>query len=197
MDGKRKLLILKLDLIDSMREIDAIRQAVAQKAAGLVEVRAVGCEKPEDIITAVADDQPDWVHIVGRSNDEALIFSGGKSGESQFDRIRLLKHLRRAVPGLALLTLNSKLDNRDLGNMGQLRTVIGMQDGYNPLASRQFMPRFYANICLGMPLAPAAKTAIEGMQPEVVQHGGMPSMCFSRSIDPETFLFLPRETAVN
>lgn len=197
MDAKRNLLILTMDLLDSMRETDKIKQAIAQTAADLVEVRVADCKKPADIMAAVADGQPDWVHIVGRSNDKELIFSGGSNAESQCDRIRLVKNLRRAVPGLALLTLNSKLDNRDLGNMGQLRTVIGMQDGYNPLASRQFMPRFYANICLGMPLAPAAKTAIEGMQPEVLQHGGMPSMCFSRSIDPETFLFLPRETAVN
>lgn len=197
MDAKRNLLIIKMDLLDEMWEVDTIQKIVAQKAAGLVEVRVADCERPEDIIAAVIDSKPDWVHIVGRSNDDELIFPGGKNAESTCDRIHLLKNLREAAPSLTLLTLNSKLDSRDLGNMGRLHAMIGMENGYNPLASRQLMPRFYANICSGMPLAPAAKAAIEEMQAEVIQHGGMPSMCFSHSIDPETFVFLPRETVIN
>ncbi|EGO61949.1 hypothetical protein [Acetonema longum] len=197
MDAKRNLLILKLDLLDNMREFDTIRQAVAQVAAGLVTVSAAGCEQPEDVIAAVTDGKPDWVHIIGRSNDKQLIFSGGKKAESKCDRIQLVKNLRGATPALQLITLNSKLDNRDLRNMGRLYVMIGMENGYNPIASRMFMPRFYANICSGMPLAPAAKAAIEDTQQEVVQHGGIPSMCFSRIIDPETFTFLPRETVMN
>ncbi|HWR07616.1 hypothetical protein [Sporomusa sp.] len=197
MEAKRKLLIMKMDLLDDMREIDAIQKAVAQKAVGLVEVSVVDCEQPEDILAAATANKPNWVHIVGRSNDKKLIFSGGKNAESQVDRIRLVKNLREAAPTLTLLTLNSKLNNRDLGNMGQLYAMIGMENGYNPLASRLFMPRFYVNICAGMPLALAAKAAIEGMQQEVVQHGGIPSMCFSHTIDPETFTLLPRETVMN
>jgi len=197
MDAKRNLLILKMDLLDNMREIDAIKQAVAQAVAGLVTVSAIDCEQPADIITAATVSKPDWVHIVGRSNDKKLIFSGGKNAESKCDRISLVKNLREAAPALTLLTLNSKLDNRDLGNMGQLYAIIGMENGYNPLASRLFMPRFYANICLSMPLALAAKTAMDDMQQEVVAHGGIPSMCFSHTIDPEIFTLLPRETAMN
>ena len=197
MDTKLTLLILQMDLLDNMREIDTIRQMVAQQAAGLVEVSVADCEQPEDILAAAGANKPDWVHIVGRSNDNELIFSGGKNGESKCDRIQLLENLCEAAPSLTLLTLNSKLDMRDLGNMSQLRAMIGMENGYNPLASRLFMPRFYANICAGMPLVPAAKAAIEGMQAEVVQHGGMPSVCFSHGIDPETFIFLPRETVMN
>ena len=197
MDAKRKLLILKMDLLDRMREIDTVKQAVLQTAAGLVEVSVVDCEQPEDILDAAADGKPDWVHIVGRTNDQQLIFSGDKQEDCKIDRIHLVKNLCEKAPSLTLLTLNSKLDNRDLENMGQLYAMIGMENGYNPLASRLFMPRFYANICSGMPLAPATKAAIEGMQAEVLRHGGMPSMCFSHIIDPETFIFLPRENVVN
>lgn len=197
MKAKRKLLILKMDTLDQMQEIDTVKQAITQTAAGLVAVSVVDCKKPEDIIAAVTAAKPDWVHIVGRSDDQKLIFSGGSGTESFCDRLSLVKSLREAAPALILLTLNSKLDNRDLSNMGQMQAMIGMENGYNPLASRLFMPRFYANICQGMPLALAAKAAIDDMQSEVVQHGGMPSMCFSHSINPEQFAFLPREAAIN
>ena len=197
MKAKRKLLIVKTDLLDQMQEIDTIKQVIAQTAAGLVAVSVAECGQPEDIVAAVTAAKPDWVHIVGRSDDQKLIFSGGSGTERSCDRLSLVKSLREAAPALTLLTLNSKLDNRDLSNMGQLQAIIGMENGYNPLASRLFMPRFYVNICQGMPLALAAKAAIDDMQSEVVQHGGMPSMCFSHSIDPEQFAFLPREAAFN
>ncbi len=197
MDAIRKLLILKLDLRDEMREVDTLRQIVAQTAAGLVSVQVADCEQPEAMIAAVTDGKPDWVHIVGRSDDQQLIFAGGKQENQKIDRIHLVRNLRETAPTLTLITLNSKLDNRDLGNMGQLYAMLGMEQGYNPLASRLFMPRFYANICSGLPLAFAAKAAMEAMQQEVVQHGGIPSMCFSHTIDPETFAFLPRETVMN
>lgn len=197
MDATRKLLILKLELRDEMREVDTLRQVVVQTAPGLVTVQVADCEQPAAMIAAAADGKPDWVHIIGRSNDNQLLFSGGKRPEGHADRLTVVKHLREAAPKLRLITLNSKLDKRDLGNMGQLYAMIGMENGYNPIASRLFMPRFYANICSGMPLALAAKAAIEDMQQEVVQHGGVPSMCFSHTIDPETFTFLPRETVMN
>ena len=88
MDAKRNLLILKMDLLDRMREIDTVKQAVLQTAAGLVEVSVVDCEQPEDIIDAAADGKPDWVHIVGRTNDQQLIFSGDKQEDCKIDRIR-------------------------------------------------------------------------------------------------------------
>lgn len=197
MDAIRKLLILKLDLRDEMREVDTLRQIVAQTAPGLVSVQVADCEQPAAMLAAAADGKPDWVHIVGRSDDNQLLFSGGKPAKSQADRLTVVKHLCEAAPNLRLMTLNSKLDDRDLGNMGQLYAMLGMEQGYNPLASRLFMPRFYANICSGLPLASAAQAAMAAMQQEVVQHGGIPSLCFSHTIDPETFAFLPRKTVMN
>ncbi|WP_196592655.1 hypothetical protein [Pectinatus sottacetonis] len=191
MDGQRKLLIIKMDALDELHEADKVAQVVGQAGAGRVVAHTVVCEQPAEAIAAAETIMPDWIHLIGRSDKHQLIFSRGEEITGQCSRISLLKKLREAAVPLTLVTLNSKLDDSDLGNMGRLYAVIGMEKGYNPVASRLFMPRFYDNICRGQTLSDAATIAIENMQQEVVQHGGMPSLCFNHIINPETFMFLP------
>ncbi|WP_196594983.1 hypothetical protein [Pectinatus frisingensis] len=186
MNTKQKLLVLKLDVTDSMKEADSLWQAVGS----MVKMNMVVCRQSADILTAAVSCKPDWIHIISRSDSEHLFFTDGTKQSGSCKRISLIKQLLKADPVLTLLSLNSKLDKRDAENIGQLKALLGMENGYNPLASRLFIPRFYSNICMGMALAPAAKIAISSMQPEVISHGGIPAMCFNKAIDPETFTFV-------
>jgi|GEM_PF-2834036 hypothetical protein len=191
---KLKFLILKLDMAEQFKEAETISQLIELQGTGGVEVVTASCDFFETALTKAKSLNPTWIHLIVRA-DENEIFSTDSSAAqiSKVNRIELIGKLREGASDLRLVSLNSKLDERDLENFGdQLYGLVGMKDGYHLIAGRQFFPKFYNCLAQGQTLAEAFQTAQNGIQDEVKQHQGTPAIATSSLIDIHTFTFVGR-----
>lgn len=195
MNEKKTLLIAVMDGLGNMQEAEAIQNAVLWFPKK-IKISIMYFKSRGTLRSAAKNIIPDWIHIIARSDRDSLFFSSHGKIISAMDRTYMVSLLLRNDPLLELITMNSVLDDRDIGSLGQIIAIVGMKNGWNPLASRVFFPRFYREICEGIALGPAFEKALEALQFDVIKHGGEPSMCYAYSIDPQKYSFISNRTNI-
>ena len=195
MSGKIKFLILELDFTGNFKEAEAIAEQAELAGKGQVEVIVRQCSQEQELWEAVKETSPDWLQIVATSDRRRLLITVEERIVAWLNKRELLKNLQTLAPNLRLVGLNAQLDAKDLDSFSSLYALVGMQAGYNPIAMRQFAPRFYGSLAGGLALGAAFKAAFAKVQKEVLEHGGAPTMGFNHAIDPESFVFLPASEA--
>lgn len=168
------------------REIrDRIRKSPESYRINIHDRTAV---RAEDIITAINETNPDFIHISGHGDDKSLAIQGG-NGETVDLTEKMLKAVIESSENEIKIIVLSACHSHQIaeGLSKTVPVVIGMNDAIGDDDAVVFASQFYSSLAFGKSVSTAFEQGKAAVLIEGLEDNDVPELYIKGDIDPLSY----------